>query len=83
MYCLGATPEVLRSVVEKIGQRFPRVVVAGSHHGYFGKEEEARDQVTELRHTECSCCTVRRNLPYKDQTVLERLLVSLRKAGLK
>ncbi len=42
VYCLGATPEVLATVVEQIGRRFPGVVVAGSHHGYFKEDEEAR-----------------------------------------
>ncbi len=42
VYCLGATAEVLSTVVERIRQRFPGVVVAGAQHGYFTDEEEAR-----------------------------------------
>ena len=41
IYCLGATDEVLRKVVERIGSDYPNVVLAGWHHGYFSQNEEA------------------------------------------
>jgi N-acetylglucosaminyldiphosphoundecaprenol N-acetyl-beta-D-mannosaminyltransferase len=40
IYCLGATQAVLDGVVARIGQDYPGVVVAGSHHGYFKVADE-------------------------------------------
>jgi len=42
VYCLGATQEVLDTVVARIRDEYPGVVLAGSHHGYFGPDEEQR-----------------------------------------
>lgn len=42
VYCLGATDEVLRKVIERIGSDYPNVVLAGWHHGYFSQNEEAQ-----------------------------------------
>ncbi|HNQ21950.1 MAG TPA: WecB/TagA/CpsF family glycosyltransferase [Phycisphaerae bacterium] len=40
VFCLGATEEVLAEVVRCINARYPGVVVAGQHHGYFKSEDE-------------------------------------------
>lgn len=42
IYLLGAKPEVVQKLVEKIQFRFSPDLVAGYHHGYFSKEEEAQ-----------------------------------------
>ena len=39
-YLLGATPEVLASTKLKLAERYPNLVLAGSHHGYFKSEQE-------------------------------------------
>lgn len=39
-YLLGATPEVLASARLKLAERYPNLVLAGSHHGYFRPEQE-------------------------------------------
>ncbi|KRD42976.1 UDP-N-acetyl-D-mannosamine transferase [Cellulomonas sp. Root930] len=39
IYLLGARPEVLAALVERIGQRFPGLRVAGSRDGYFTSEQ--------------------------------------------
>jgi N-acetylglucosaminyldiphosphoundecaprenol N-acetyl-beta-D-mannosaminyltransferase len=41
VFCLGATEEVLASVCEEFGKDYSGVTIAGSHHGYFGVDEEA------------------------------------------
>lgn len=40
VYLLGATQEVIEKTVENLKQQFPRLVVAGSHHGYFWDDEK-------------------------------------------
>lgn len=39
-YLLGATPAVLASTKLKLSERYPDLVFAGSHHGYFTPEQE-------------------------------------------
>ncbi|HKT63195.1 MAG TPA: WecB/TagA/CpsF family glycosyltransferase [Burkholderia sp.] len=41
VYLLGATPEVVERVVEVAAARYPRLPIAGSHHGYFWDDEQA------------------------------------------
>lgn len=41
IYLLGAKPEVLNALKLRIGERWPRLVIAGSHDGYFNDEQAA------------------------------------------
>jgi N-acetylglucosaminyldiphosphoundecaprenol N-acetyl-beta-D-mannosaminyltransferase len=41
IYLLGARPDVLEKLVVRLGMRFPRLRIAGRHHGYFKEEEGA------------------------------------------
>jgi N-acetylglucosaminyldiphosphoundecaprenol N-acetyl-beta-D-mannosaminyltransferase len=41
VYLLGAREDVLNRVVKALGGRFPRLQIAGHHHGYFWGNEEA------------------------------------------
>jgi N-acetylglucosaminyldiphosphoundecaprenol N-acetyl-beta-D-mannosaminyltransferase len=40
IYCLGATQEVLDLTTARIAADYPGVRIAGSHHGYFGPDDE-------------------------------------------
>jgi N-acetylglucosaminyldiphosphoundecaprenol N-acetyl-beta-D-mannosaminyltransferase len=41
VFLLGATSEVVQATAETVGQRHPRLIVAGYHHGYFWDDEPA------------------------------------------
>jgi len=41
VYLLGATQEVAERVVEVTAARYPRLPIAGYHHGYFWDDEQA------------------------------------------
>ena len=41
-YLLGATPDVLSAAQLKLAERYPGLVLAGSHHGYFTAEQDTR-----------------------------------------
>ena len=41
IYCLGATSEVLERAAARISADYPRVTIAGMHHGYFTRKQEA------------------------------------------
>lgn len=42
VFFLGAAPGVAERMVVTLRERFPRLVVAGHHHGYLGPEDTAR-----------------------------------------
>ena len=46
VFFLGATPEALRQAVERLKVRYPGLVVAGSHHGYFRDDDSAGVRVS-------------------------------------
>lgn len=48
VFFLGAKPQVLALMLEQVSRKFPKLRVAGSHHGYFAAEEEA-DVVGQIR----------------------------------
>ena len=41
VFLLGAEPGVAQEAAECVTRRLPRLIVAGTHHGFFGEEEEA------------------------------------------
>ena len=41
VYVLGAKQEVLETAVARLAERYPRLTVAGFHHGYFADEDSA------------------------------------------
>jgi N-acetylglucosaminyldiphosphoundecaprenol N-acetyl-beta-D-mannosaminyltransferase len=41
VFVLGARQEVLESAAARLAERYPRLVLAGLHHGYFADEETA------------------------------------------
>lgn len=42
IFFLGAKPEILERMLAVLTERYPRLQVAGSHHGYFSAQEEPR-----------------------------------------
>lgn len=41
VFLLGAAPGVADATAEKLKQRYPELIIAGTHHGYFPPEESA------------------------------------------
>jgi N-acetylglucosaminyldiphosphoundecaprenol N-acetyl-beta-D-mannosaminyltransferase len=41
VFVLGAKQEVLETAVARLAERYPRLTIAGYHHGYFADEESA------------------------------------------
>lgn len=40
VYLLGSTDEAVRASAERLGNEYPRLTVAGFHHGYFDQSRE-------------------------------------------
>jgi N-acetylglucosaminyldiphosphoundecaprenol N-acetyl-beta-D-mannosaminyltransferase len=65
-YLLGATPEVLASAKRKLAERYPNLVLAGSHHGYFKPEQE--NSVCDLiRASGAHCLFIAMPTPHKER----------------
>jgi N-acetylglucosaminyldiphosphoundecaprenol N-acetyl-beta-D-mannosaminyltransferase len=45
VYFLGAKAEVLKTFHLEVIHRFPRIIVAGCHHGYFDDDERVADEI--------------------------------------
>lgn len=51
IYLLGANDESLRATIGILKKKFPKLVIAGYHHGYFtsGEEENVLDEINRAR----------------------------------
>lgn len=77
VYLLGARPEVLQALLERVATKFPDLVIAGARDGYFGTE--AHDAIVEdIRQAAPHLLFVGMPTPFKDvfcQRHRERLAV--------
>ena len=65
VYILGAKQEVLETAIGRLGERYPRLVVAGYHHGYF-KDEESPEICELVRASEPHILFVAMSSPRKE-----------------
>lgn len=74
-FLLGAEAETLTKAIERIKTRFPALVLAGHHHGYFTADEEA-GLVTKIRYSKADCLIVGMGSP-RQEFFLERSFATL------
>jgi N-acetylglucosaminyldiphosphoundecaprenol N-acetyl-beta-D-mannosaminyltransferase len=48
VFFLGSTEEFVNEAVARVRERFPGIIIAGAHHGYFAKKGKETDAVVEL-----------------------------------
>jgi N-acetylglucosaminyldiphosphoundecaprenol N-acetyl-beta-D-mannosaminyltransferase len=65
VYLLGARQEALERCEREIARKFPKLCIAGSHHGYFSKAEEAAI-LTEVNSAAPSILLVALGSPYQE-----------------
>ncbi|MGI8170476.1 WecB/TagA/CpsF family glycosyltransferase [Enterococcus lactis] len=63
VYFLGAKPEVLEKMVDKLHTKYPLLKIAGYHHGYFKSEKEV---VEEIKNVSPDMLFVGITSPYKE-----------------
>lgn len=49
VYVLGARPAVLARALMRLRERYPRLILCGSHHGYFDEETEGNAICADIR----------------------------------
>ncbi len=76
--------EVLKRIRDRSPDYFPAHVYLTASYSELGRDEEAQAGAAEFKRlSKRPLAAWRQSLPYKDQAVLERVLSSLRKAGVK
>jgi N-acetylglucosaminyldiphosphoundecaprenol N-acetyl-beta-D-mannosaminyltransferase len=65
-FLLGATPDVLRSTQQKLAERYPGLVLAGTHHGYFTPEQEGA-VCEQIRRSGAHCLFIAMPTPRKER----------------
>ena len=65
-YLLGARPDVLQNLITNIRHRFPGLELAGSHHGYFGPDQE-REIMAAVKCSRADCLFVGMPTPRKER----------------
>ncbi|WP_239255177.1 WecB/TagA/CpsF family glycosyltransferase [Listeria ilorinensis] len=69
VYFLGAAPEVSNKLMEKLQTNYPKVMIAGSHHGYFDLEESEKI-AQEIIDTEADFIFVALGSPAQEKWIL-------------
>lgn len=65
VFFLGATPDVLRSLLERCAQDYPDLQVAGAHHGYFTDAHESA-LVAQIRQSRADLLFIGMPSPFKE-----------------
>jgi len=68
LFLLGSKPGVAEEASRKLQQQYPRLVIAGTHHGYF--DTSASDDIIEkINHSKADICLVAMGSPVQEQWV--------------
>ncbi len=70
IYFLGSKPGVADAAAQKMKEKYPGLVVAGTHHGYFGAEDEA-DIVSEINKSEADFLCVALGAPKQERFIAQ------------
>jgi N-acetylglucosaminyldiphosphoundecaprenol N-acetyl-beta-D-mannosaminyltransferase len=66
VYLLGAKEDILETLKTKLKERFPKLKIAGSHHGYFA-ESEGADIAAEIRRSDADMLFLGITSPKKEK----------------
>lgn len=70
VFLLGAKPDVLEGAVRNLQSRFPRLSIAGWHHGYFDRQDEKK-VVETIRNSGARLLFVAISSPKKERFINE------------
>lgn len=70
IYFLGSKPGVADAAAEKIKEKYPKLIVAGTHHGYFDAEDEA-DIVDEINKSGADFLCVALGAPKQEKFIAQ------------
>jgi N-acetylglucosaminyldiphosphoundecaprenol N-acetyl-beta-D-mannosaminyltransferase len=73
VYFLGARADVLARAVARLRERYPRLIVCGSHHGYFDEETEGEAVCRDISDARPHLLFVAISSPKKEYWLAEHL----------
>jgi N-acetylglucosaminyldiphosphoundecaprenol N-acetyl-beta-D-mannosaminyltransferase len=65
VFYLGARPEVVQALVERVRRDHPNLIVAGHRDGYFGSDQESQ-VIRQIRESRADILFVAMSSPYKE-----------------
>jgi N-acetylglucosaminyldiphosphoundecaprenol N-acetyl-beta-D-mannosaminyltransferase len=66
VFCLGATEEISSTVAENLARDYPRLILAGRHHGYF-TEDQAQAVADQVKASKADILLVAMTSPKKER----------------
>ena len=66
IYLLGARPEIAQAAAEAMVARYPGLVIAGTHHGYFN-EEQSSDIISDINNSGADILCVAMGAPHQER----------------
>jgi N-acetylglucosaminyldiphosphoundecaprenol N-acetyl-beta-D-mannosaminyltransferase len=66
VFCLGATEEISSTVAENLARDYPRLILAGRHHGYF-TEDQAQAVADQIKASKADILLVAMTSPKKER----------------
>ena len=70
VYFLGARPEIVKALVEKVKQRWPQLKIAGSHHGFIAGQSETA-VLKEIKRIKPDILFVAMGAPHQEQWIIQ------------
>jgi N-acetylglucosaminyldiphosphoundecaprenol N-acetyl-beta-D-mannosaminyltransferase len=70
VFLLGAAPGVIEKAREKLQKRYPKLHVVGTHHGYFGSEDE-NDLIAKINETKPDLLFVGMGVPRQESWLIQ------------
>jgi N-acetylglucosaminyldiphosphoundecaprenol N-acetyl-beta-D-mannosaminyltransferase len=71
LYFLGSAPGIVEKMVQNIKKKYPMLVIAGTHDGYFDKERSSRDIINEINRTKANILFVGMGTPEQEQWIYD------------
>ena len=71
-FALGAEPEVIKIVVKKLRQKYPKLKICGFHHGYFSSTERL-EVVKMIRNSHAQILIVGMGVPRQENFIQHNL----------
>lgn len=70
IYLLGAEPGVAEQMKENLKKCYPKLKIAGTHHGYFS-EDKSSDVIKQVNQSQCNLLLVAMGSPNQEQWLLK------------
>lgn len=73
VYLLGAKPDAVKQASLNLQKQFPRLKIAGIHHGYFNQKEEKKI-LEEIRRKNAKIIFVGMSMPFQEKWIYKNLI---------